>query len=162
MQVSCLYPAISDERGAMDKVELLKQVNLFSGLRKKDLKTLAASCIKRHFKRGETLVKQGEPGRGLYAIVSGSVKIVKQIATEDELEIAVLGRGDFFGEMSVLDNAPRSASVRAVEDTECLILTAWDFQAKLKGNPEIALKVLPVVVERFRETNDRLLALVRL
>ena len=146
----------------MDKEELLKKVDLFSGLKKKDLKSLATSCVKRSFKRGDTLVTQGERGRGLYIIVAGKVKIIKETASGDELEIAILGPEDFFGEMSVLDNAPRTASVIAVEETECLVLTSWDFTAKLKLRPEIALQILPVLVKRFRETNNRLLAVSRL
>jgi CRP/FNR family cyclic AMP-dependent transcriptional regulator len=146
----------------MDREELLKRVDLFSGLKTKDLKSLATSCVNRSYKKGESLVQQGEPGRGLYVLLEGKVKIVKKTAGGDQLEIAVLGPGDFFGEMSVLDDAPRSASVIAVENTECFVLTAWDFNAKMERNPEIALKILPVVVQRFRETNDRLLALSRL
>lgn len=146
----------------MDKEELLKKVDLFSGLKEKALKSLAEFCVERLFKKGEPLVKQGDSGLGLYVIVSGKVKIVKKTLTGDELEIAVMGRGDFFGEMTVLDSWPRSASVIAVEDTKCLILTAWEFKARLEEHPEIALKVLPVVVKRFRETNEKLLALSRL
>lgn len=146
----------------MDKEELLKNVELFSVLKKKDLKSLVPSCVNRHFKGGETLVEQGESGRGLYIIVAGKVRIIKETVGGEKLEVAVLGPGDFFGEMSVLDDAPRSASVMAVEDTECLVLAAWDFKAKMEMNPEIALQVLPVVVKRFRETNDKLLAFSRI
>lgn len=146
----------------MDKVELLRRVDLFSGLKEKALKGLAEFCAERLFKKGQTLVEQGDSGLGLYIVVSGKVKIVKKRSTGDELEIAILGAGDFFGEMTVLDHSPRSASVIAVEDTKCLILTAWEFKARLEEHPEIALKVLPVVVKRFRETNEKLLALSRL
>ncbi len=64
----------------MDREELLKKVDLFSGLKKKDLKSLAESCVERFFKKGETLVKQGEHGVGLFMIVSGKVKVVKETA----------------------------------------------------------------------------------
>jgi CRP-like cAMP-binding protein len=64
--------------------------------------------------------------------------------------------------MTVLDSSPRSANVIALEETRCLLLTAWEFKARLEERPEIALKVLPVVVRRFRETNEKLLALSRL
>lgn len=149
-------------RVAMVKEELLNKVDLFSGLKKKDLKSLTASCVERSFNRDDTLVAQGERGRGLYIIAAGKVKIIKETASGDELEIAILGPEDFFGEMSVLDNAPRTASVIAVEETKCLVLTSWDFKAKMKLRPEIALHILPVLVKRFRETNNRLLAVSRL
>ena len=143
----------------MDKVELLRKVDLFSGLDEREIKSLAEFCVERPFQEEQTLVKQGDSGLGLYILVSGRVKIMKKISTGEELEIAVLGPGDFFGEMTVLDSSPRSANVIALEDTKCLLLTAWEFKARLEEHPEIALKVLPVVVKRFRETNEKLLAL---
>ena len=146
----------------MDKKELLSKVGLFSGLNNEDLNRLAEFCVELTFKKDETLIKQGERGVGLYVVVSGEVKIVKKTAGGDELEVAFHGSGDFFGEMAVLDDAPRSASVIAVEDTECLFLSAWDFKARMKLHPEIAVEILPVVVKRFRETNKKLLALSRL
>jgi CRP-like cAMP-binding protein len=145
----------------MTKEELLKGVDLFSGLKKKDLTSLAKSCVERTYQAGQTLVRQGESGVGLYMIVSGKVKIVKQTMSGEALEIAVQGPGDFFGEMTVLDNAPRSASVVAVEDTKCLLLTSWDFRARLEIHPEIALDILPILVKRFRETNEKLISLSR-
>ena len=145
----------------MTKEKLLKRVDLFSGLRKKDLTSLAKSCVERSYKAGQTLVKQGDSGVGLYMIVSGKVKILKETINGETLEIAVQGPGDFFGEMTVLDNAPRSASIIAIENTECLLLTSWDFRARLEVHPEIALDILPIVVKRFRETNEKLVSLSR-
>jgi CRP-like cAMP-binding protein len=145
----------------MTKEELLKKVDLFSGLKKKGLTSLAKSCVERNYKSGQTLVKQGDSGVGLYMVVSGKVKIVKETINGEALEIAVQGPGDFFGEMTVLDNAPRSASVIAVEDTDCLLLTSWDFRARLEVHPEIALDILPIVVKRFRETNEKLVSISR-
>ncbi|MCP4750444.1 MAG: cyclic nucleotide-binding domain-containing protein [Proteobacteria bacterium] len=75
------------------------------------------------------------------------------------LDIALSGPGEFIGEMSVLDSAPRSASVVAVKDTECLVLKSTDFLPLLREHPEISSNLLPVVVKRFRETNQQLLHL---
>ena len=146
----------------MDKKELLSKVGLFSGLNEEDLGRLAEFCVDLTFKKDEALIQQGDRGVGLYVISSGEVKIVKKTAGGDELDVARHGTGDFFGEMAVLDDAPRSASVVAVVDTECLFLSAWDFKARMKLHPEIAMEILPVVVKRFRETNEKLLALSRL
>ncbi|RLC54692.1 MAG: Crp/Fnr family transcriptional regulator, partial [Chloroflexi bacterium] len=66
------------------------------------------------------------------------------------------GPGDFFGEMALFEGFPRSATVRAVEDSECLAMTRWDFTAELKNRPEIALGMLPVLVRRLREADQRL------
>jgi CRP-like cAMP-binding protein len=142
----------------MEREELLKQVGIFSGLDKRSLRSLANICYERSYKKGEPLVVQGDSGIGLYIIVSGKVKVVKHTDKGEELALAVHEPGEFFGEMTVLDQAPRSASVIAVEETTCLLLASWQFKAKMEVNPEIALKILPVIVQRFRETNERLLA----
>lgn len=143
----------------MKKDELLQSVGLFSALDPKYLKVLAPSCHEKRFKQGELVVEQDKQGVGLVVIVTGRVKVVKRTAAGDEIEVGTHGPGEFIGEMAVLDGAPRSASVVALEDTECLILSSWAFTAALKNHPEIALAVLPVVVKRFRETNDKLLQL---
>ena len=118
----------------MDKEELLRNVDLFSGLKKKAIQSLAEFCVERSFKKDEILVKQGDSGIGLYIIASGTVKIVKETADGGELEVAVHGSGEFFGEMTVLDNAPRSASVIAIEDTDCLLLTSWVLSPEWRYN----------------------------
>lgn len=146
----------------MKDEELLKSVGLFSKLDDVYLKYIAEFCIRRKFKEEDTIIEQSEPGIGLYIIISGKVKIIKEFINGEKLEVAVLGPGEFFGEMSVLDNTPRSANVIAIEEVECLVLTAWDFKSKLKAYPEIALELLPVLVKRFRETNETLLALSRI
>jgi CRP/FNR family cyclic AMP-dependent transcriptional regulator len=143
----------------MDRISLLKKVNLFSNLSEVHLSSIAEFCVERSFREGYVIIKQGTSGIGLYVICSGKVKIVKETAGGEKLDIAELGPGDFFGEMAVLDSAPRSADVIALEESKCLVLSAWDFNARMNVHPEIALKILPVVVKRFRETNERLLAL---
>ena len=143
----------------MKKDELLRNVALFSGLDFKYLKVLAPSCHEKKLKKGELMLEQGQEGVGLLVIVSGKVKVVKRTADGGEIDIATHGPGEFIGEMAVLDGAPRSASVVAVEDTEGLFLSSWAFTAALKNHPEIALAILPVVVKRFRETNEKLLQL---
>ena len=145
----------------MDRIALLKKVSLFSNLSEANLKSIAEFCVERDFKEGDIIIRQGDSGIGLYIIVSGKVKIVKNTAGGEKLDMAEHGPGDFFGEIAVLDNAPRSADVVALEDSKCLVLSAWDFKARMAVHPEIALKILPVVVKRFRETNEKLLALSR-
>ena len=137
-------------------VDALKAVSLFGSLSQRFLNGIAKSCTERTFKADETIVKQGNPGIGLFVIVSGKVKIVKRSETGERLELATHGPGEVIGEMSVLDGANRSADVVAVEDTHCLVLSAWDFKSFMESHPEVALEILPVVVKRFRETNAAL------
>jgi len=143
----------------MKKHELLKNMNIFSGLSKNNLKLLATLCKERIFEKGSILVKQGNCGLGLFIVVSGKLKIIKENERGDSFDMGSLGPGGFFGEITVLDNAPRSSSIIAVEDTECLVLISWDFNALAKLHPEIALELLPFVVKRFREANRKLLNL---
>ena len=67
-----------------------------------------------------------------------------------------LGPGVFFGEMGLIDGAPRSATIQALEDTECLVLSRWDFIAELRTNPQMAVAILPVLSRRLREVEDKL------
>ncbi|MGQ9629230.1 MAG: Crp/Fnr family transcriptional regulator [bacterium] len=145
----------------MKREDMLRKVEIFSDLNDRLLRALANACTEQSYAEGETLVKQGEGGVGIFFITSGKVKVVKETSGGEKFDVAVMGPGEFFGEMSVLDDAPRSASVIAEEDTKCLILTSWDFRGIMKNHPEIALGVLPVVVKRFRETNAKLLELGR-
>ena len=129
---------------------------LFANLSKHHLKGLARACTERTYKSGAAIVKQGNPGVGLFIIVSGSVTVEKTTEQGQRIELATHGPGEVIGEMAVLDGAPRSADVIAQEETKVLILASWDFKSFMNTHPEVALAVLPVVVKRFRETNEAL------
>jgi CRP-like cAMP-binding protein len=137
-------------------VDALKAVQLFHSLSQRFLTGIAKACVERTFKKDELIVRQGNPGVGLFVIVSGKVQIAKTNEAGERLEIATHGPGEVIGEMSVLDGAPRTADVVALEDTTCLVLSAWDFKSFMESHPEVALEILPVVVKRFRETNNAL------
>ncbi len=143
----------------MDKEQALAKVGLFEGLNPKFLKGLASIATERSFKAGEYLMRQGESGIGLFILLSGKVRVEKADASGRSVELAENGPGDILGEMAVFDGSPRSASVAASEETACLVLASWEFNAFLKAHPEAALELLPIVVKRFRETNDALINL---
>ncbi len=143
----------------MDKDQALAKVSLFEGMNPKHVKGIAGICAERTFKPGEYLMKQGESGIGLFIILSGKVRVEKTDAQGRKVELAENGAGDILGEMAVFDGAPRSASVAAVVETTCLVLASWEFNAFLKAHPEAALEILPIVVKRFRETNEALIGL---
>ena len=143
----------------MDKEQAIAKVGLFESLNPKYIRGIAGICTERTFKPGEYLMKQGESGIGLFIILSGRVRIEKQDAAGRQVEIAENGPGDIMGEMAVFDGSPRSASVAAVTETTCLVLASWEFNSFLKTYPEAALELLPIVVKRFRETNDALVGL---
>jgi CRP-like cAMP-binding protein len=132
-------------------VNMLEKTPLWSGLSKKDLKTIAKLSKERTYETGETIVRKGEGGVGFYMILDGAVEI-----RSDGRTLSKLGPGQFFGEMSVLDNQPRSADVVVMEPTKCLTLSAWSFNALISDNPRIALKMLQEFVRRLRSTNQAL------
>ncbi len=127
---------------------------LFSELSRKDLKRLATAVIVRTYKKGDAIVREGENAVAFYLIRSGNVEVVRGLGAKDAKVLATLGPGDFFGEMALLDSYPRSASVRAVDDTECMVLSRWDFVAELRTNPFIAVQMLPVLSRRLREAQQ--------
>ena len=129
-------------------VELLKKAPLLSGLNEKELKSMVKLSRERRFESGQTIVKKGEGGVGFYLILEGTVEIRSEGKT-----LSNLGPGQFFGEMSVLDNQPRSADVVTVQPSRVLILTAWEFKGLISQNPRIAVKMMQELVRRLRNTN---------
>ena len=137
-------------------VDALKSVSLFHSLSQRFVNGIAKSCVERTFAADELLVRQGNPGVGLFVIVSGKVIVQKTNEAGERLDIATHGPGEVIGEMAVLDGANRTADVTALKETTCLVLSAWDFRSFMESHPEVALEILPVVVQRFRETNEAL------
>lgn len=143
----------------MKDLDLLSQTTLFSRLGMRHLKAILRVCTERRFETGQLLVEQGNPGVGMFLIMEGRVAVEKTLRDQSVVRITENGPGQVIGEMSVLDGALRSASVRALEPVRCLVLAAWSFKSLMERHPEVALGVLPVVVQRFRENNDRFLEL---
>jgi CRP/FNR family transcriptional regulator, cyclic AMP receptor protein len=135
--------------------EALSRVDLFSTLATKDLTTLVKSCQDRSYSAGSTIISQGDTGVGLYVILSGNVRISKtQDPDHAEEDLGTLGAGHVIGEMSLLDDLPRSATVTAVDDVTALLLPVWEFRSFLRNNPEVALKLLSVLSRRLRKAEE--------
>lgn len=135
----------------MGREDMLKNVPIFSELGKRDLERLGKLMVPRTMKAGEVIVKENDQAAGFFVISAGSVEVVKGAESADPQVLAKLGPGDFFGEMALFEGFPRSATVRAVGDTECLAMTRWDFMAEMKNHPEIAVGMMPILVRRLRE-----------
>ena len=140
----------------MSTEDALAQVPLFSQLSRKDLKRLAKGTVTRQFSKGHIIVKEGDQALSFFLIRSGRAEVVKGAEGPNPQVLSTLGPGDFFGEMALLDGYLRSASVRALEDTECLVLSRWDFLAELRSSPYIAVQMLPVLSRRLREIESHL------
>ncbi len=126
--------------------EELAKVWIFSQLEKSDLERMARVVVQRKYAKGDSIVNAGEQAVAFYVIVDGRVEIRKGDRTFN-----ALGPGEAFGEMALLDGYPRATTVVAVEDTECLVMTRWDFTAELRTNPTIALAMLPILSKRIRK-----------
>ena len=123
----------------------LAAIPLFSRLEEDDIARLAKSVVPRSYAKGATIVKEGEQAVAFYVIVSGKVDVTKSGEKVGEKRA-----GEPFGEMALLDGYPRSTTVIASEDTECLVMTRWDFTAELKSNPSMALSMLPELSKIIR------------
>jgi CRP/FNR family transcriptional regulator, cyclic AMP receptor protein len=138
----------------VDPESTLRQVPLFANLQPKQLKSLAKWAVSRNFAPGQTIVSQGQLGLGLYCIQAGRVKITQKTAG-GEREIREMGQGESFGELSLLSDRPRSATVTAIDPTTCILLDKPRFLAEIRTYPEIALEILPVLVNRLLEADQR-------
>ena len=140
----------------MGREDLLKNVPIFSELSRRDIDRLAKLMVPRLAKTGEVIINENDQAAGVFIIVSGKVEAVRGADGPHAQVLASFGPGDFFGEMALFEGFPRSATVRAVEDSECLAMTRWDFTAEMKNHPEIAVAMLPILVRRLREADARL------
>ena len=132
--------------------DVLAQVPLFSDLTKSELQVLAANCREREYPASATLLRQGETGIGLFIITSGKVQVAQQTPNGDTRDLGTFERGAVLGEMSLLDDLPRTATVTAVEPTRALAIPVWDFRAALREQPEIGIKMLAILSRRLRRS----------
>lgn len=135
--------------GRDEKIDMLGSMPLFQGVDADDLGGIADRTVEVDYTGGGVIVREGEIGTGFFVIVSGSVRVVRDGET-----VSTLGRGEFFGELSVLDRRPRIAQVVAAEPTTCLALASWDLEAVIAEQPRVALAMLRVLAERLRDVSD--------
>jgi CRP/FNR family cyclic AMP-dependent transcriptional regulator len=128
-----------------DAASVLGTVPFFSGLDEKKRKSIAAEGKEMSYKAGDTIVEEGSMGVGFYLILDGKAEVRKAGKV-----LANLGKGHFFGEMSLIDEQPRSADVVAASPTKCWALSSWAFASIVKTHPEIAMMMLKEMVKRLR------------
>lgn len=137
-------------------VGFLERVPLFNGLKSRQLEALASRFVEREYAAGATIVAQGQGGEGFFVIVAGKAEAVRARADGERLTVNTFGPTDFFGEMALLDDGLRTASVIATEPTACLVLARWDFLAVLREDADMAVTVLVELARRFRRALDAL------
>lgn len=134
----------------------LKRVPLFSGLTDSQIERLAAGSVRRNFPKGRTIVAEGEPSQSLYILLSGRAKVQRSDTEGKEVILSVLGSGECFGEMSLIDEAPRSASVITLESSDFMSIAKESFKAVLMTSPEISLRIMKGLVKRLREADKKI------
>jgi uncharacterized membrane protein len=137
-------------------LEALRSVPLFSSLDDRAAEDLRELLEVRLVPQGSCLFRTGDAGDAMYLLQDGRVRIHIHDADGDEVTLAELARGDFFGEMAILDGKPRSADATVVEDARLAILSRDDFLAFVRSHPDVALKMLSAITNRLRRTDELL------
>ncbi|MFQ5751789.1 MAG: cyclic nucleotide-binding domain-containing protein [bacterium] len=141
-------------------IAILKKVPLFKGMSKSNLHEFEKIIHRRRFKEQETIFWEGEPGVGMYIVQEGEVAIYKNTKDQEREELARLKQGEFFGELALLDESPRSATATALEDTKILGLFSPDLMGLIERKPVLGNKFLfqlaLLIGERLKHTNDEL------
>ena len=146
----------------MSTTDVLKKVPLFSDLSEAEVARFAEVTREREYPKNSVILFEDDPGDALYIVSVGQVKVVLIGEDGREVILSVLGDGDFFGEMALIDDEPRSAHVIAMKDSQLLVLRRDDFQAQLVAQPKIGLKLLRVLVQRLRQADEKIGGLVLL
>ena len=129
-------------------IQILKSVPFFAELPQADLEAIASKVTMEYFPAGHVLFNEGDPGEKMYIIKTGSVEVIRGSAN-----VATLKDGEFFGEMALVSELPRTATIKAASDVELLVLQKEDFRHLLESSPSIASKVSYEVVHRVNQ-ND--------
>ncbi|HLM70595.1 MAG TPA: cyclic nucleotide-binding domain-containing protein [Thermoplasmata archaeon] len=137
-------PDWSDRTAVMN---LLSAVPVFSSLDKKHLKTLANAAAERNYNAGDVIVSEGTKGLGFYLLAEGQVAVEKAGKV-----VATLNSGQFFGEMALLDEQPRTANVKAASKAKCFVLSPWEFWGSVGKDPEAMRILLRETVRRLRHS----------
>ena len=134
----------------MNNAEILSKISLFSLMKKRDLKRISKLTQCHRYEKGDVIVREGAKDGRLFVIVSGEVVVIKDLGGPSELVLRELGDGTYFGEMALIDDYVRTASVVARVDTEVISLDQWDFRDEIKKYPSVAIELLQTLSRRIR------------
>src|SRR5258708_11574925 len=137
-------------RMAKAPVDLIKSVPLFSDLDNRELKEVAESMKERTFGAGETVVQEGTGGAGFFVVEEGSATV--SVGGQD---VRTIGAGDYFGEIGLIADIDRTATITADTDLHCYGMTFWDFRPLVESNASIAWKLLQPIAQRLKEAEQK-------
>src|SRR5687768_9135694 len=134
--------------------EMLKKVSLFANVSDQELEKISSMLQERTVTKDQQIVARDEPGDSMFIIKRGRVKVLIEGDGGREVTLTMLKTGDFFGEMALLDDLPRSASVTAAEDARLLVLKRDQFAEHVKNNPAMALNIMAELSRRLRRADE--------
>lgn len=141
----------------MDTIRMLSGIPLFSKLQESSLRALAEHSSRLQCGRGEVIIREGEHDGRLFIIIDGEVEAVKNYGRKNEIKLRRMNSGSYFGEMSLIDALPRSASVIAFTDTKLLSLDRANLHRTIDEHPSMAIELLQVLTVRLREMEKKML-----
>ena len=146
----------------LSNLDLIRRVPLFSLLTNDQALAIASSVVKRRFRRGEIVVEQGKKSNALFILLTGRARVLTADTRGREVILAVLQPGDYVGEMSLIDNEPHSATVRAEVQTDMLILGRAEFARCLPENSSLSYAIMRGLVQRLRSADRQIESLALL
>ncbi len=139
-----------------DVERTLIRVPLFRQLGRAYMLDIAHNADLRDYEAGETIVAEGDAAENFYVVVRGSVEVLKEREKGAARVVTTLEEGQYFGELSIFDNQPRSATVRATQPTTCLVIPRWEILQTVEASPEVSKRMLAYLSGRLRATTDAL------
>jgi CRP-like cAMP-binding protein len=137
-------------------VGFLQKIPLFQGLNNRQYEHLAKRTVERKYDAGQAIVNQDQSGEGFFIVISGKAEAIRQRSDGSRITVNTFGPTDYFGELALLDDGLRTASVVTTEPATCLVLTRWDFLSALREDVEISILILQELARRFRRALDAL------
>ncbi|HEJ83221.1 MAG TPA: cyclic nucleotide-binding domain-containing protein [Desulfobacteraceae bacterium] len=153
-----LEEMMETETSIPEKILRLKSINIFEGLAASELAAIASVTEEVEYPAGDIVIKEGEAGETMFLILKGTVAVIKGEGEEgvQEIELARIGAGDYFGEMALFEDAVRSATIRTAEDSRFLVLHKQEFTEIVREYPQIALHICKALSSRIRQLHEKI------
>jgi len=138
----------------MNDAEVLIKIPLFSLMKKKDLRRIGKLARHHSYKKGDLIVREGDRDGRLFIIISGEVEVIKDLGGQSEKSLRIFTSYNYFGEMALIDDYVRTASVVARNDTELISLDQWNIREEIRKYPSIAIEIMQILGRRLREAEE--------
>ncbi|MFH1784308.1 MAG: cyclic nucleotide-binding domain-containing protein [bacterium] len=162
MKLTDLLKNLLLDKDIKRKVRFLSGISIFKKLNMRLLGKLINITYSKTYQKGETIFNEGDIGKAIFIVERGNVEITKKVSEKEEGILVILGPGDFFGEMALLEELPRSATARAIEESEIYIIYKVNFDALIDKHPQVGLQIVrnlaSILSKRLRKTSEQVTA----